>query len=206
MGNEIVFAAERGPRVVLATGKYKGERDVALVALGLSALDFKPDGDSIVLDIHEDRLIVVRDFPGLDGYYLPHPETGVPQGRQIGPISDSRYLYSLTGSSYVGLLVRNFTHSKRYVNAAYRASNRLGVVAEVPEYDVGLINVLIAQTATPQACNNTVLQVSGYTPDELRDLAGKAQSAAIGLIGTVSDETLAPILQLAELVARSELK
>ena len=63
LGKEIIFTADGEPKVALATGKFKGEQDVALVALGISSTDFKRDGNSITLDIPENRLVVVPNFP-----------------------------------------------------------------------------------------------------------------------------------------------
>ena len=57
LGKEIVFSAEGESKVVLATGKYKGESDVALVTLGVTSADFKKDGNSLVLDIPENRAL-----------------------------------------------------------------------------------------------------------------------------------------------------
>ncbi|MGV8176930.1 MAG: hypothetical protein ACP5NX_03960 [Candidatus Bilamarchaeaceae archaeon] len=105
LGNEIVFAADVGPRVVTETGKFKGEKDVALVALGLTSADFaytisgkqrsvreilQSGGmdELYAIDIAQvteirllvtDRLICVRDFPSdLFSLYLPDAETSVP--------------------------------------------------------------------------------------------------------------------------------
>jgi hypothetical protein len=148
LGKEVIFATQREPRVVLATGNLKDEKGVALVALGVTSADFKKDGSSIILDIPESRLIVVPNFPGSDGWYMPHVETGVPHGEKANKSKDARYLYRLNDSSYVGLLVcmghyGNYG-SRRGVGANFRASNRFGVVAEVPEKDVPKIEALIS--------------------------------------------------------------
>ncbi|MEW6749253.1 MAG: hypothetical protein AB1295_06110 [Candidatus Micrarchaeota archaeon] len=152
LGKEIVFSVEGEPKVVLATGKYKGERDVALVALGLSSTDFKKDGKSIVLDISEDRLILVPNFPGPDGWYVPHEQTGVPQSNEVESVS-ARYLYRLNGFSYVGLLVRGgkYFYCRQDVDANYRASVGLGVVAEVPEGDAAKIEALLKPVEAPKS-------------------------------------------------------
>ncbi len=155
LGKEIVFAAEeepgaeREPRVVLATGKFQGEKDIALVVQGLSSADFKKDGNSITLDIPENRLIVVPNFPGPDGWYMPH-ETGVPTGekvfRGLGNRYDLvRYLYRLNDSSYVGLPVRfmDYVDFGQYIGTTCRSSFCLGVVAEVPVLDIPKIEALL---------------------------------------------------------------
>lgn len=142
--SEIVFSADGEPRVVLATGKYKGEGDVALVALGLTSADFKMDGTSIILNIPENRLIVVPKFPDIYGWYIPHAETGVPTGSEVAQTPDARHLYRLN-SSYVGLLVRHFVYWRQGVYAYCNVSSRLGMVAEVPEGDIAKVTSLLSQ-------------------------------------------------------------
>lgn len=166
LGKEIVFSADGEPRIVLATGKYKGEKNVALVALGLTSVDFKRDEDSIVLDIPESRLIVVPNFPVSGDWYMPHAETGVPHGNKVAQSSDARHLYRLDYSSYVGLLVRYGGSRWRDVGASFRASYCRGVVAEVPEGDVAKITSLLSvQTEAKTARTINELPVSA---DELK--------------------------------------
>lgn len=158
LGREIVNY-EHNPRVVLATGKYRGELDVALVALGLSPVDFKKDGDSIVLDIPESRLIAVPNFPRTEGWYMPHEQTGVPNGDRIREDFTEfyeyrpRYLNRTTDSPYVGLVTRDQipkrgTHhygvfrSGDNINVYYDPASQVGVAAEVPERDVAKIQAL----------------------------------------------------------------
>jgi hypothetical protein len=134
LGKEIVFPVENNGKVILATGKYKGEKNVALVALGLSPADFKKDGHSVVLDIHETRLIIVPTFPGKDGFYMPHKQTGVPHGRKAESNPGSKYLVRLYDSSYVGLQV--CLTDTLGIGACNWPSCTFGVVAEVPEKDI----------------------------------------------------------------------
>lgn len=72
------------PKVVFATGKYKGERNIALVAHGLTSSDFKLEGETLRLDISDDRLLPVTQFPEeKEGWYIPDLETGIPHGKRI---------------------------------------------------------------------------------------------------------------------------
>ena len=147
LGEKIVFSLEGEPKVVMATGKYKGEKDVALVTLGLSANDFKKEDNSIVLDISDDRLIVVPNFPAESGWYMPHNRTGVPHGREVEESLDARYLNKNYRSSYVGPLVRSVDadgcNLRQYVVAFSKASWKYAVVAEVPEGDTAKIEALL---------------------------------------------------------------
>lgn len=144
LGSEIVFAAHDEIKVVLATGKYKGERDVALVALGLTSADFVKDGNSFILAIQDSRLIVVPNFPQWDGWYMPHPETKIPHGRKVEPSADARYLLS-SAFPHVGILVRSGMTSSGIQLIDTDSHPRMihGVVAEVPDVDVSKIKALI---------------------------------------------------------------
>lgn len=170
LGREVVFIADGEPPVVLATGKYKGEKDVALVALGVTSADFVRDGNSITLAIPDSRLIVVPRFPASEGWYMPHATTGVPHGKQIANSFDARYLYRLNGSSYVGLLVRyhGCGYSRWGVFADYRASECVGVVAEVPEEDVAKIEALLEPVETPPPTKKTVIEVANVSAERVK--------------------------------------
>ncbi len=146
LGDEIVLSLPGEPKVVMATGRYKGEWDLALAAPGVSARDIRKEGDTIRLDITDDRLIPVPRYPAESGWYLPHKPTGVPQGKDVGEQKDSRYL-DKSGRSYVGLIVRHVCadgcNYRQYVTVHSKASWKYAVVAEVPEPDVETIQALI---------------------------------------------------------------
>ncbi|MFH1221455.1 MAG: hypothetical protein V1492_00030 [Candidatus Micrarchaeota archaeon] len=171
LGKEMIFFAQDEPRVVLATGRYKGEKDVALVTKGLTYADvaytingkqrtlqelLQAEGIDYLLALSmrevseirqlmtDDRLILVPNFSGPSGWYTPHSETGVPHGRKVDASSDARYLYRLNDSSYVGLLVRFGGCGRRSIDAYYWPSYGFGVVAEVPEADAPKIEALLA--------------------------------------------------------------
>jgi hypothetical protein len=211
LGKEIVFSAKNEPRVVLATGKFKGEKNVALVSLGLASTEFKKDGNSITLDIPENRLILVPNFPGPNGFYLPHAETGVPHDEQVDQSSDARCLYR-NDSSYVGLLVRYvYFHSYRQnVLASRRASCRLGVVAEVPEGDIAKIEKLIARSAEQPRIHTAkihtanmkelltikkmLLKSTGISDNELKDKLEKTRQL-FEISGLITNDLLTGILR-----------
>ncbi len=146
LGKQVVFTPRNEPSVVLATGRYQGEEGIALVALGLSSADFKREGNSIILDIDDSRLIPVPEFPIVSGCHLPHPETGVPHRDQAAMSGEARAIVRLDGSPYVGLLVRycDISGAIRYsVSALCPPSTKIGVVVEVPDGDVPRIEALL---------------------------------------------------------------
>jgi hypothetical protein len=112
LGKEIVFSVQDEPRVVLASGKYQGEKDAALVTLGLTSADiaytiggitrtlkeiWETDGiesllatdlgavSEIQLLVTNDRLKWVQNFPASSDWCRPHAETGVPQVEVLEP-------------------------------------------------------------------------------------------------------------------------
>lgn len=169
IGNNIIFSDGDMPRVVLSTEEYRGEKHVALVALGLISKNMvyildgrtrtlkeilQTDGIRSFLAADPNRiseihfrvpLLPVPDFPDSDGWYMPDAETGVPHGKEVEASLDARYLFR-SGSPYAGLLSRLDCHDRRYVFAdgwAFDGFDMAGVVAEVPEKDVKTIEALI---------------------------------------------------------------
>jgi len=196
LGKKIVFSPDGQPKVVLATGKYKGEKDVALVALGISSADFKKDGNSITSDIPESRLILVPNFPGPNRWYMLHAETGVPHGVDVAGGPGTGCLYRLNNSSYAGFLVRsgdNFNGMSRVINACYGASYRLGMVAEVPEGDVAKIQALISTPAPAKTDERALIEVSGVSIAKLNELYHGATEAVDRIGDAVDAQLLAPL-------------
>lgn len=141
-GKEVVFSTKNQSKVVMATGKYEGEKDIALVALGLNSAYFKKKRNSILLEIPETQIIPVSNFPAANGWYCFHPETGVPCG-QKAEARDIRYLWR-ENNSYVGLIARgiNYYDWCDIVWTNCLPSTKLGVVAEVPESEISTIKSL----------------------------------------------------------------
>lgn len=139
LGNQIVFAEKGEPRVIISTGKYKGEKGIALVVPELTAEDIQKDGKDIVIAVPDTRLVVVPDFPSEKGWYMPHEETGIPSGEKVEYSEKARHLWR-RDSSYVGLPVRgDYIYYWRGVDAYYGPSYRIGVAVEVPEGDAAKI-------------------------------------------------------------------
>jgi hypothetical protein len=164
--------ADGEPNVVLETGRYDGETDVALIAMRLAPADLaytlgsvtrtlaellnewdpgwlealsSRDVNEIRVLVPDGRLMVVPDFPRYSGWYMQDPSTGIPSGTQVfHRCPDARCLYRLN-SPYVGLPVRgDYFRGDRYgILALWEMSYRLGVVAEVPDADVPKIQALI---------------------------------------------------------------
>ncbi len=98
--------------------------DFDLIALGNNKYELRIDGQNV----HQ-----IDVFPKKDGCYIPHAETGVPQGENAEANSNTRHLYRLNDSSYMGLLVRSVDYNGRQVvRASWRASFNWFGVALMP--------------------------------------------------------------------------
>ena len=105
--------------------KFRGKSNCALVVE-------HPDFDLIdlgnnkyELKITDEKVHQIQDFPKSDGWYMPNAETGIPHGEAVKGSSDSRYLWRLEDSSYLGPVAR--VSYGRDVYLYYWPSNGLGV-------------------------------------------------------------------------------
>lgn len=85
LGAEIVWQRGDDPPVVLPTGRHAGATDTALWLPDPGAKDFRRDGDRLVLDVDDSRLIAIREFVPESGLRHVEPNTWVP----TGPIVES---------------------------------------------------------------------------------------------------------------------
>jgi len=103
-GSEVVFETGGEPRVVIATGRFKGEKNIALVAMDITADDLFKDGNDVIVSVPKKRIVVVPEFPARDGWYKPHKSTTIPHGEKIKDSSSARHLMR-ADTSYVGFPV-----------------------------------------------------------------------------------------------------
>ena len=150
LGTEIVYAEKNQPKLILPTGKYKGEKDIALVVPNLTIGDFDIRSREIIMNVLDSRIVPVYHFPPKDGWHMPHAETTVPHGKEIGGYvypKDARCLSRKEYSSYVGKLTRYISAAgghgnyRQAVSARSMPSARGGVVAEFEVVDAAKLSV-----------------------------------------------------------------
>ena len=227
-GNEVVFNSQGEPKVVFATGSHKGEKDAALVASGMTSADISytmggktrtlkemlhADGieslldtdlkivSEIILNIPDERLKIVPRFPDASGWHTPHVGTGVPSGKNVKESPDARYLFRLGGSPYVGILAR-LAHSgtlRKYVDASQCASHRFGVVAEVPDQDIGKMAVFLKASKPDSAA----IEVIGIPPGRLSELYYGAVASVGSMKGVVDEKLLAPLKEFLDAMGKA---
>ncbi len=131
-GNDIVFEDHSGMRTVMGSGRYKGERSLALFVPSVRAGDFECEGKEMFLTADQSRVVPVPAFPEVSGWHETFRDTAVPHGEPLSE-GNGRYL-SRTINPYVGLLARGYSHDghgKAHVCADFAPWYHLGAVFEV---------------------------------------------------------------------------
>jgi hypothetical protein len=139
LGAELVFYEGGTPRLILPTGKYHGEKDVALVVISLSSADFVEEGRDIRLQIAEGRFMVVEDFPAEKGSYKKHKDVPVPCGQQCGEDDRGTVLLHRVKGHYVGNMARYGRPCGDTFTADLMPWDKLGAFVTVPDDAVELI-------------------------------------------------------------------
>lgn len=151
-----------GPKIVFTVPPaFRGESGIALVIPELVIADFDKGRNEVRLQVPEDRIVVVRDFPAQDGWYVPDPRTGVPQGAKQESRWRSREAKSLSrvggrGSlidkeegAYVGSLASGiiiaWPSGDLCLGAYYAPYSETWVVVEVPEKDIAKFEAAMAR-------------------------------------------------------------
>lgn len=136
----IVDRRTEGPRIILPTGKYEGEKGIALVAPGLSSDDFKTMENDIVIDVPDSRLIAVPAFPEKNACYRPHSGTSVPSGAETNCGAGTLFLFRKKGACVCPIARDGLAEMEDYLrHNLYADSGPVdGIVVEVPEKDLGL--------------------------------------------------------------------
>ncbi|MBU0591502.1 MAG: hypothetical protein ABIJ10_00890 [Candidatus Micrarchaeota archaeon] len=141
IGDSIVLADCEEPRLILVTtGAARGEMNAAVLVPDITADDIKRDNWDYVIEVPENRLIVVPDFPALIGTYRTYEDTTIPSNSEKAT-GERKFLWRRENEKYVGLVVRldGSYNNKHDIVANGRAFRKYGVAVEVPDADVAKI-------------------------------------------------------------------
>ena len=115
--------------------RFQGLKDVALVC-EYPDYTFQKGVENGVLTMGK-NIIVVENYPRIDGWYLPHEDTMIPQGKRVSSLdSDVLYLYRASGA-YAGSVVRGGGYDRRSVDLDCRAGVELRVAQYIGESNGG---------------------------------------------------------------------
>ncbi len=134
LGPDILCEDHSGVRLVFPTGRYRGERSIALFVPSVRRSDLESDrsGREIFATLDESRIVPIPAFPDSSGWHATYGGTGIPHGEAV-PESIGRFL-SRTINAYVGLVARGYSHDghgKDIVCADFAPWYHLGAVFEV---------------------------------------------------------------------------
>lgn len=133
LGEEIVFECD-DRRVVMPTGKYKGQKGIALVVPSPDSAYFRENGAEMRIDVPEWRLVAVPAFPEESGgWHEQHPETLIPHDKAVQPSDKARRIYRLP-DAYVGFVMLGYNElcgDRRDFNLSGMPSEAHGVAIEV---------------------------------------------------------------------------
>ncbi len=179
LGPEIGYAPFGKRRRIMSTGRFEGRKDIALIAHDITVDDFKKSGRSLRIDVPEDRLDAIPEFPPRPALYMPHSTT-IPFGKYKGKLDryhDDSFLLSRmareahprglwrTEGSYVGPLVRH-AHAdgseRLIVDAEEVTTYGYGVVVMIPDQDKDMFVYQVEPMA--------VCKIEGIAMAELRRL------------------------------------
>ncbi len=129
-----VLASEKEPRVILATtGQAKGLKNVAIMVPSITADDIRKKRNSYIIEVPEERLIIVPDFPKTNGWFEISSDTMLGLSMESSESRD-RYLWRREGR-YVGLVVRDNYYVDcnhgQMIEAYHCPNNLLGVAVEI---------------------------------------------------------------------------
>ena len=110
LGQEIVFSSD-GRRIIVPTGPFMGQADIALASFGLSPDYFRDDGTDVV--VSAPSMLALPRFPQKNGWYRCGPVYMLPEGDEMKSLSDAkgepvRYLWRSNGA-FVGPIVREIS-------------------------------------------------------------------------------------------------
>ncbi|MEW5996837.1 MAG: hypothetical protein AB1657_04550 [Candidatus Micrarchaeota archaeon] len=122
-------------RVFPVPKRFRELRDCALV-VEHPYYTIEPKGNERIVRAERGKVEVVEELPPEDGFYLIDPKHGIPQGKKVEPEGRVDLANLSRIAKRVGLVAcgnNNWGgYVRRYVDAVYQVSCRLGVAVEAP--------------------------------------------------------------------------
>jgi len=130
-------------RLIVPTGEFQSESDIALVLLEIPGEKLQKDGRDFGLDFADANWIDVPDFPAETGWYLLHGKSGIPHGEQKPDEFEGARALWRREHAYEGPIVRggyaygSFAHAININADTGRVGG--GILVEIPEADLAKI-------------------------------------------------------------------
>ena len=205
-GTAITGSFGKSKKAVFLTGKYRGERGIALAVPGLATADFSMRRDTITFDL-ADRAVPVP-IPEEGGWYKPHEKTGIPSGTRVLPNTESwklsEHLWIGDGSSIVLASSDSFAiEGRASVHLDYSVSSNGGLVVEVPEKDILKFNAIIGG-CDPSSRSRKASMTIGMSAAEFQNLSALFYSHIHTLARMSNAGIMAAPLRLNAMVERAK--
>ncbi|MGV8176216.1 MAG: hypothetical protein ACP5NX_00225 [Candidatus Bilamarchaeaceae archaeon] len=133
-------------RVIFKTGMYAREKNIALTATDFTPADIRTEGAATIIEIPDNRLVCIPDFPKRSGLTDAIPGMGPAHiHRRNGP--------------YAGFLAigDDGAFEAGHIYADCLPLSLLGVVAEVPDKDIGTITQYLRILQDERVARNVAL-------------------------------------------------
>ncbi len=121
---------KRSRRLLLPTGRYRGERNMALQIRDLRCSDFSDaDAKEVCLNVPDSRLVPITDLPISNGWYRLDRRRVVPSAEEAG-LSDGR-TFTRKKDANVAPIIRDACHSRFGIHADGSFFNEVWTVVEI---------------------------------------------------------------------------
>jgi hypothetical protein len=175
LGPQVEFSGKGSRRMILPTGKYRGQ-DAALLSFGLSSGDFQESGKDTLIMIPDSRLIPVYDFPKASCKCTRERVLRGPKGEVRDADREAEIEFRRHEGCYVGNIAMEDSVRGRLIRADFRPWDEFVVTLAMEDV------VAVTFRGMPRA--------------ELSALIEAANAELGGLYGTVRRGRLAALRKL----------
>ncbi|MDD5171879.1 MAG: hypothetical protein PHF60_02470 [Candidatus ainarchaeum sp.] len=140
---------ESGRRLLLPTGQYRGEKNIALQIRGLRYSDFQyPDGREVYLNVPEDRVVPITDLPVMGGWYKLGRKRIVPSADEADYSNGRKFTRKKEAN--VAAITRDACHSRLAIHTDGSFFDSIWTIVEIIgkhlTQGVGVVDRLTEQT------------------------------------------------------------
>jgi len=132
------------PEIRMPNYSFDGKYNTALIVQNATLADFR-QGDKewrYTLNVPENRVVLIENFPQQLGYFAMHPKFPIPIGKAISPRKKGARLLRRSNEPDIEFLSFSPTSSSEVIANGHRSNYPQMLVIEMPQQDVALIKKL----------------------------------------------------------------
>lgn len=152
-GKELVFEPDRnGKRAIMLTHDYEGAENAVIVVRGMTAKDFDTRGRETILNVPKERMKLMPGFPQKSEWRRLESGVTIPAGAAVDCSLEYAREIKRRNSSFIGAAVRDvgMEEPRRTISLCYPLHHRLGMLVEVPSYDIEKLGATVGQGVDPE--------------------------------------------------------